>query len=696
MNSANDDPYLWLEEIQGETALEWVKERNRRTSDRYERTELFQDIYESSLAILNSEEKLVYPSMLGDYAYNFWRDAFHERGLLRRCLLENFLRGEPDWEMVLDLDALAAEEGENWVYKGHQALPPDYDRTLLWLSRGGSDAVVAREFDLVNLRFVEDGFQVPEAKSDLSWKDRDTLYIGTDFGPGSMTVSGYPRVLKVWKRGLPLSQAEPLFEVAHDDLAAGVWVVRRVDEEYDFVVRAIDFWNDEKFLVENGRLQRLALPSDAPVQAVFKGQIFVLLRSDWEKAEGTFGKGSLLSLDLRALADGGDPPAVLVFDPSGGGTVEGVDAVRDHIIVTVTENVRTHLRRYRWTGESWDWESIPLGEGGSTSLAATSRRREAFFLTHENYLTPTSLYFRSEEGELRHIKSLPVRFLSDNLVAEQHWAVSRDGTRIPYDVIRPREIPAEGAPTLLYGYGGFEVSLLPSYLSLAGPAWLARGGVYVSANIRGGGEFGPAWHQAALRENRHKAYEDFEAVAEDLIRRGITTSAKLGVHGRSNGGLLTGNMLVRRPELFAAVLIGVPLLDMFRYNKLLAGASWVAEYGDPDKPEDWAFLKDYSPYHNIDPAAKYPVPLIFTSTKDDRVHPGHARKMAAKLESYGFEVIYYENLEGGHAGASNNPQTAFFTALNYAYLWDRLDGQPETCGDAAGVKDQDTKSEATR
>ena len=671
-----DDPFLWLEEIDSERALAWVKEHNSKTSQRYERTDLFQEVYQNSLAILNSDEKLVYPSMLGDYAYNFWRDAFHERGLLRRCALEDFLRGQPEWETVLDLDQLAAEEGENWVYKGHQALPPDYDRTLIWLSRGGSDAVVAREFDLVNLRFVEGGFSVPEAKSDLAWKDRDTLYIGTDFGPGSMTSSGYPRVLKTWKRGTPLQAAEPLFEIATEDLAAGVWVVRRVDEKYDFVVRAIDFWNDEKFQIVDGELRRLELPSDAPVQAVFKGRIFVALRSDWEKAGKVFAKGSLVSLDLAALVAGDDPPVDLVFDPSGGATLEGVDAVRDHLIVTVTENVRTQLRRYRLDEGVWSWEPVPLGEGGSTSLAATSRRREAFFLTHENYLTPTSLYFRSEEGELRHIKSLPSRFESQNLVAEQHWAVSKDGTKVPYDVIRPLEIPAEGAPTLLYGYGGFEVSLLPSYMSLAGPAWLARGGVYVSANIRGGGEFGPGWHQAALRENRNKAYEDFEAVAEDLIRRGITTAKKLGVHGRSNGGLLTGNMLVRRPDLFAAVLIGVPLLDMQRYNKLLAGASWMAEYGDPDKPEDWAFLKAYSPYHNIDPEASYPVPLIFTSTKDDRVHPGHARKMAAKLESLGFEVIYYENLEGGHAGASNNPQTAFFTALNYAYLWDRLSDQP--------------------
>lgn len=666
------DPFLWLEEIASEASLAWVKAHNQATLERYEQSETFQEIYQSSLAILNSEEKLVYPSMLGDYAYNFWRDSTHERGLLRRCLLSELLDGQPRWEVVLDIDTLAAVEGENWVYKGQQALSPDYDRTLIWLSRGGSDAVVVREFDLVQLSFVEDGFVVPQAKSDLAWKDRDHLYVATDFGPGSMTTSGYPRVLKVWRRGQPLSQAETVLESKPEDLAVGVWTVRRVDEEYDFAVRAIDFWTDEKFLLEGAKLRKLDLPEDAPVQAVFGGEIFVTLRSDWQRPEGVFRKGSLVSRNLRALVEERDPGVVTVFDPSDGGTVVGVDAVREHLIVTVTDRVRTHLRRYHRTEQGWSWEKVSLGEGGTTSLVATSRRREAFFLTHEDYLRPTALYFRAEDGELRSIQSLPARFASQGLVAEQLWATSKDGTAVPYDVIRPETLPAGGAPTLLYGYGGFEVSLLPSYLSLPGPAWLSRGGVYVVANIRGGGEFGPAWHQAALREHRSKAYEDFEAVAEDLIRRGITTARRLGVYGRSNGGLLTGNMLVRRPDLFAAVLIGVPLLDMQRYSKLLAGASWVAEYGDPDNPQEWAYLKSYSPYHNVDPEANYPVPLIFTSTADDRVHPGHARKMTAKLESLGFEVIYYENLEGGHAGASNNPQTAFFTALTYTYLWDRL------------------------
>jgi prolyl oligopeptidase len=660
-NTDDEDPYLWLEEVEGERALEWVKARNALTKERYEGQALFQEIYKTSLDTLDSDEKLIYPSMLGDYVYNFWRDAKNERGLLRRADRLAFVRGEPQWETVLSVDELAQAEDENWVYKGHQALPPDYRRTLVWLSRGGSDATVVREFDLQTLAFVEDGFVLPEAKSDIAWLNENSLYVGTNFGPDSMTESGYPRILKIWRRGTPLEEATLLYEVSAQDLAAGVFVVRDPEEEHDFVTRVIDFWNDEKFLVIDNELRSLDLPGDAPIQGIFRGQILVALRSDWTRPEGNYAQGSVLSFDLQKLVDQESQSASVLFDPCDGGSVESVHASAQCVLVNINRDVQTGLFRYTLENGQWSSQRIPLGD--------------VLFLTHEDFLTPTAMHHCDEQGRLSHIKSLPARFASSELMSEQHWVKSLDGTKIPYYVIRPKQLPMDGStPTLLYGYGGFEVSLLPSYLSLAGPAWLERGGVYVSANIRGGGEFGPAWHQAALREKRHKAYEDFEAVAEDLIRRGITSAPKLGVHGRSNGGLLTGAMLTRRPDLFGAVLIGVPLLDMRRYNKMLAGASWMAEYGDPDKPEDWEFIKTYSPYHNVDAKAAYPVPLIFTSTKDDRVHPGHARKMAAKLEDLGFEVIYYENLEGGHAGASNNPQTAFFTALNYAYLWDRLGG----------------------
>jgi prolyl oligopeptidase len=481
--------------------------------------------------------------------------------------------------------------------------------------------------------------------------------------------------MKVWERGTPLEQARLLHEVSPQDLTVAAFVVRGPEENYDFLTRVIDFWNDEKFLiVDDGKLLRLELPANAPIQAVVNGQVVVALRSDWVRPESVYGKGALLALDLGKLAQGQEQAANLLFDPAEGGSVESVSVSERTLLVTIARNVQTQLVAYDFDEGVWKARKISIKEGGSATLAACSRLRRGFFVTHEDFLTPTTMHFCDRPGQaLQQVKSLPARFAADGLVCQQHWAISRDGTRVPYYQIGKEDLPGDGTtPTLLYGYGGFEVSLLPAYLSLAGPAWLSRGGVYVSANIRGGGEFGPAWHQAALRENRVKAYEDFEAVAEDLIARGVTSPSRLGIHGRSNGGLLTGAMLTRRPDLFGAVLIGVPLLDMRRYSKLLAGASWMAEYGDPDQPEDWAFLKVYSPYHNVTREAEYPIPLIFTSTKDDRVHPGHARKMAARMEELGHTVFYYENLEGGHAGASNNAQTAFFTALNYAYLWDRL------------------------
>lgn len=672
-----EDPYLWLENVDGAEAMAWVESQNALTKKRYEETQLFQDIYDQSLATLNSNDKLIYPSLLGEYVYNFWRDEENERGLLRRTDLPGYLSGAPEWETVLSIDELAKTEDENWVYKGHQVLSPDYRKTLLSLSRGGSDASVVREFDLAGKSFVENGFTLLEAKSDVAWRDENALYVGTDFGPGSMTESGYPRVIKLWLRDTPLVDATTLFEVEPRDLATGVWAVRREDESYDFITRAIDFWNDEKFLISPEGLKRLPLPNDTPLEGIFKGQVLVSLRSDWTREEGTYEKGSILSLDLAHFLEDPKAPARVLFDPEKGkaGNVESVIAIRDRILMTVTKDVKTSLLALKLEDGTWVSDQVfeQQETGGTTAPAAVSRSRDDFFLTHEDFLTPTALYYSDHERAITPTQTLPRRFDAEGLETVQFWAESKDKTLVPYYVIKSKTLDLDGkAPTLLYGYGGFEVSLLPSYLSLAGPAWLARGGVYVSANIRGGGEFGPGWHQAALRENRHKAFEDFEAVAEDLIRRGITSPRHLGIHGRSNGGLLTGAMLTRRPELFRAVLIGVPLLDMARYNKLLAGASWMAEYGDPDLAEDWAFIQTYSPYHNLDPSKTYPVPLIFTSTKDDRVHPGHARKMAARLQEMGHEVIYYENIEGGHAGASNNPQTAYFTALNYAYLWDRL------------------------
>jgi prolyl oligopeptidase len=666
------DPFLWLEEVDGERALAWVKERNQATSEKYESRSDFKSIYQRSLAILDSKEKIVYPSVVGPNVYNFWRDEEHERGILRRLPSDRFLSGDKNWETVLDIDALSEAEGENWVYHGHLPLAPDYRRTLVWLSPGGSDASVVREFDLAEKTFVESGFELPEAKSRVAWRDENSLYVATDFGPDSMTNSGYPRILKVWQRGTPLSQARTLMTVAKEDVAVAASVFRGPEGQHDFVVCSTDFWNAETFLVKKGKLRKLPIPTDAVKSAVFRGQLLLRLRSDWKVRKDTFPAGTLLSLDIKALRRGKVRPKVLHNPKETAGFIKGVQATADHVVVTLSHNVKTRLYLYRFNRGNWSSEPVDAPSVGVNSALGCSPYRNDFFFTHDDWLSPTTLSY-CQNNVARELQKLPATFSSEGLVSEQHWATSADGTRVPYYIIRPRNLEYNGtAPTLLWGYGGFEVSILPFYPSVLGPAWLERGGVYVSANIRGGGEFGPAWHQAALRENRPRAFEDFEAVAEDLIAKGVTSPDHLGISGSSNGGLLTGATLTRRPDLYGAALIGVPLLDMKRYHKLLAGASWMGEYGDPDDPADWAFLKTYSPYHNIKPDGDYPVPLIHTSTKDDRVHPGHARKMTARMMSHGHEVEYYENIEGGHAGSSNNAQRAYFAALSYSYLWDRL------------------------
>ena len=671
-----DDPYLWLEEIEGDRALAWVKARNQATKDKYQSRPEFQDIYQRTLSILDSPEKLLYPRILGPDVYNFWRDEKHQRGLIRRQPLDQFLSASDDWETVLDIDALAETEGENWVFKGHAPLAPNYGRTLIWLSRGGSDAAVLREFDLTEKRFVPDGFRLKEAKSNVAWRDPDSVYAATDFGPDSMTDSGYPRFLKLWKRGTPVTSAQTVLEVSKKDLGVSAWVSRRAEGQYHFVSRTIDMWNSERFLIVDGELRKLAIPADASLGPVFKGNLILILRSPWKRNRATYPTGCVLSLDIQDLLEGKASAKVLHNPQTDDGVVVGLSALADSVVVTLSQNVTTGLHRFRLSDGAWRSKPIEGSSGGTCSVAGHTNTTNDFFFTYQNWLNPTTMNYLSD-GKVKQIQRLPASFPSEGLVSEQHWATSADGTKVPYYVIRSKDLEYDGtSPTLLYGYGGFTVSILPSYLSLIGPAWLERGGVYVSANIRGGGEFGPNWHQAALRENRPRAFEDFEAVAEDLIAKGITSPQHLGIHGRSNGGLLTGATLMRRPDLYGAVLVGVPLLDMQRYHKLLAGASWVAEYGNPDKPEDWAFLKEYSPYHNIKPLEDYPAPLFYTSTKDDRVHPGHARKMAAKMMALGHEVEYYENLEGGHAGSSNNPQTAFLTALSYSYLLEHLRVNP--------------------
>jgi prolyl oligopeptidase len=666
------DPFLWLEEIKGEKALEWVEARNEASLSTLKAQPLFEEVYERVLQVLNSDVRIPYPRFQGKYLYNFWRDERNERGLWRRTTLEEYLKPSPRWEILLDIDKLCRDEGEPWVFKGAAGLYPDYTLFIVYLSRGGGDAVVAREFDADAKQFVKDGFHLPEAKGSVSWKDPNTLYVQTDFGEGSLTESGYPRITRLWKRGTPLSSARTIFEGASTDVAVGCGVIDTPERQYDVIHRGITFYTSHTYVIEDGKPLKLDIPDDADFSGFFKNHLLVRLKSDWTLRTKTYPQGALVSIDYDQYLRG-DRSFDVIVEPNERSNIASFDHTRNLLLVHMLNNVKSELYKYELMDGRWERHRIDAPRSGTLGLVSADERSDQYCFTYQGFLTPTRLYHVSDGQAIGETKSLPHFFDANGLVAEQFEAVSKDGTRVPYFVVRPQEIKADGSnPTLLYGYGGFEIAMRPRYSSTAGIPWLEKGGTYVLANIRGGGEFGPRWHQAALKENRQRAYDDFIAVAEDLVRRKITKPRHLGIMGGSNGGLLMGVMFTQRPELFHAVVCSVPLLDMKRYNKLLAGASWMAEYGNPDIPEEWAYIRKYSPYHNLRPDTDYPHVFFYTSTTDDRVHPGHARKMAAKMEAMGHNVYYYENTEGGHAAAATNRQRALRTSLSYSYLWMQL------------------------
>ena len=668
------DPHQWLEEVAGERQLEWVKARNAEAVAALAAGDAFTTLEERLLAILDSKEKIPYVSKIGDRYYNFWQDAAHPRGLWRRTTLADYRSPEPAWETVLDLDALGKAEGENWVWHGARVLAPDDRLCLVSLSRGGADADVVREFDLTTKRFVEGGFTLPEAKSRVAWRDEDSLFVATDFGPGSLTDSGYPRTVREWARGTPLESAAVVYEGKADDMSVEAYRDLTPGFERDFVSRQVTFWTNELFLRRDGKLVKIAKPDDANA-GIHREWLFLELRTDWDAGGKTHAAGSLLAIDFeRFLA--GDRSFHTLFAPGPRTSLVAYDPTRNHVLLTTLDNVRSRLFVLTWRDGAWQRQPLPGVPAVATASVAAVDDLDSddFFLTTATPLEPATLALGTLEPDgsgaaPAALKRSPAFFKAAGLAVTQHEATSKDGTRIPYFQIAPADLPADGStPTLLYGYGGFEIPLVPSYAATVGAAWLERGRAYVIANIRGGGEFGPAWHQAALKEKRLRAYEDFAAVAEDLIARKVTSPERLGIKGGSNGGLLVGNLYAMRPELFGAVVCQVPLLDMRRFNKLLAGASWMGEYGNPDLPEEWAFIKTFSPYHTVAADRDYPPLLITTSTRDDRVHPGHARKMTARLAEFGKHVVYYENIEGGHGGAADNKQRAFMDALGWMFL----------------------------
>ena len=675
---AAEDPYEWLEEVLGDKALEWVKARNAIVQNRMEGEPSFEKLRSDLLEILDSNARIPFVSKRGEYYYNFWRDKTNERGLWRRTTLEEYRKAEPKWEVVLDLDALGKTENENWVWKGASLLRPDYQRALITLSRGGADANITREFDLKTRSFVADGFKLPESKGSVSWIDIDHLFVSTDFGDASMTDSGYPRMAKLWKRGTPIEQAKLVYEGKQEDMSVGAVHDDSPGFERNFVTRNIAFYNDELFLVkDSGELVKIDAPNTAS-KSVFKQYLLLELREAWTIDSKTYPAGSLLVSDFDRFLRGERAFEVL-FEPSSNTALSSVTTTKDHVVINVLEDVKNRL--YVLTPSTTEsptaWRREPLvgapAFGTVNVTAVDSDESNDYFMTSTDYLTPTTLSIGTIGKAPEELKRLPHFFDSVGMQISQHFATSSDGTKVPYFMVAKKDLNLDGKnPTLLYGYGGFEISLQPNYSATVGRAWLTQGGVYVVANIRGGGEYGPRWHQAALKENRLRAYEDFAAVAKDLVARGVTSKQRLGIQGGSNGGLLVGNMITLYPELFEAGVCQVPLLDMKRYNKLLAGASWMAEYGNPDYPDQWAYIRKFSPYQNVQPSVAYPKVLFTTSTRDDRVHPGHARKMMAKMESQGHAVWYYENIEGGHGGAANNKQSAFMQALAYTFLKQEL------------------------
>jgi prolyl oligopeptidase len=668
-----DDPNLWLEDVTGEKALEWVRAQDAISTNKLESAPDFERLQHRLLDILNSHERIPGVSKIGRFYYNFWRDDKNPRGLWRRTTLEEYKKPAPNWETVLDIDELAATEKENWVFHGNSVLKPSNDRCLVELSRGGADAVVIREFDLNTKRFVPNGFTLPAAKSEVAWRDRDTLYVGTDFGADSMTSSGYPRVIKQWQRGTPLNQAWTVFEAKPTDVSAWASVDHDHGEVYEFVGRAPTAFTDEILVRRGEQWVRIEKPADA-IMSTF-GKLFLLrMRTDWTVNNKTFSAGSLLAANFEDYMQGKRDFSVL-FQPSERVSLSSIGETRNYLVLNTLDNVHSKPWLLRPSGGQWERTPIPVPAFGTVGIEGIDAdESDDYFMTETDFLTPSTLLLGvAGKPGVEKLKGMPSLFDTTGLEIQQFEAKSKDGTKVPYFQVSRKGLKLDGHNiTLLTGYGGFEIPMLPGYNPALGAAWLERGGVFVLANIRGGGEFGPTWHEAARKEHRQRAYDDFIAVAEDLISRGVTSPKHLGIEGRSNGGLLMGVMLTERPDLWGAIHCGSPLLDMRRYNKLLAGASWMDEYGDPDKPEDWAYIQKFSPYQNTHADQHYPPILITTSTRDDRVHPGHARKMAARLEEEGHEVLYYENIEGGHGAAANNKQSAFMSALAYAFLWTEL------------------------
>jgi prolyl oligopeptidase len=671
----SDDPFLWLEEIEGARAVGWVETENART-DSVLCDAAYRADFDAVLKILNSDERIPFVSKSGDHLYNFWKDAAHPRGLWRRTTLDSYRGDAPVWELLLDIDALNAAEGIAWAFAG-AAKSPDHTRALVSLSFNGTDAVEVREFDLIEKRFVAGGFFIPKAKTRADWIDRDTILLGSALGGDDATEAGYARLVRRWRRGTPLESAEVVFEVEKQDVAAWFGVNHRPTHQATMYWRALDFTRSQIFVEPArgsyaGQRLRLDLPEEVSV-SLNASDLLISPKQDWVVGEQTIAAGALVAIGLdRFLA--GERAFEIVFTPTPRRALQAWLETRHGIVLQILDNVRARIVLAVRDENGWTETAIPQLPDNASIYAQEFGGEDDPDLGREILLTitgfdrPTTTALWNGSGAPQPLKQAPSSFDATGIEVAQRHAVADDGTKIPYFLIGKNLASAEPRPTILYGYGGFEVSLTPSYMGITGKLWLEHGHIYALANIRGGGEFGPAWHLASRKATKHIAHDDFAAVARDLAASGVTTAAQLACHGGSNGGLLVGNMLTRYPELFGAVWCSVPLLDMARYTKLLAGQSWIAEYGDPEIPEEWDYIRNYSPYHLAASGKPYPPIFITTNRTDDRVHPGHARKMAARLQQLGYQVWFNETVAGGHSGAVDNAKQAQSQALGFAFL----------------------------
>ena len=669
------DAYLWLEDIEGTKALDWVQRENAATDQLILGRPGFEADRKRARDILDDDRQIAMPGeVMGDMITNFWRDAANPRGLWRQSPLDAYLAGKPVWTTLIDVDALGKAEKQSWVWHGADCLAPAYTRCLVSLSPGGTDSDIVREWDRTTKSFVDGGFALPQAKSSVTWENADTLLVATDYGAGSMTASGYPRIVKRWKRGTPLTSAETVAEGEAEDVGMNVFALTDRDKRWPMISRGKTFYTADIKLpnVDASRYISTIIPDTASIRDVIDGQLVIFLNQDWANIPA----GSLVSLSLADMSTGRQVPIVTAMTPTKAQAIENVSATDNILWVKALDDVEGKLfalRRDPKTGK-WSQNEVPLAANATVGIAGTIGKRDVVLATAETLLMPPTLYAVSDDQAPQPVQTLPATFDAKDMTVEKRFATSKDGTKIPYFLVR--KTGATGpVPALVHAYGGFRAAQTPGYLTgqpyRAGPLglfWVEDGNAYVLANIRGGGEYGPAWHQAALREKRQNSFDDLHAVAEDLVATGVSAKGKVAISGRSNGGVLVGAAMTQRPDLYGAVISGSPIKDMWRYDKMLAGASWVAEYGDPDVPEDWAFLSKYSPYQALRKGVRYPPIFLYLSTKDDRVHPGHARKYAARLKELGNRVYYHEYIEGGHSVGADHAEDAVRAAMLHAFL----------------------------